>query len=82
VQKTGELEVWSKQLADGGRAVALVNRSKTRTQISVAWTEIGYPDSLSTTVRDLWAHKEVTAVKGGYSAEVPSHGVVLLRMKP
>src|SRR5665213_1570223 len=27
VQKSGDLEVWSKQLGDGGRAVVLLNRS-------------------------------------------------------
>ncbi len=82
VKKTGDLEVWSKQLSDGGRAVALVNRGKEAAKITAAWTDIGYPESLSANVRDLWTKKEQSGVKHEYSAEVPSHGVVMVRVTP
>jgi alpha-galactosidase len=82
VKKTGDLEVWSKQLQDGGRAVALINRSQSAAKISVAWTDIGYPAAVSASVRDLWTKKESSSVKGEYSAEVPSHGVVMVRIEP
>jgi len=82
VKKTGDLEVWSKQLQDGGRAVALINRSPSAAKISVAWTDIGYPAAVSASVRDLWTKKESSSVKGEYSAEVPSHGVVMVRIEP
>jgi alpha-galactosidase len=82
VKKTGDLEVWSKQLHDGGRAVALLNRGATATKISVAWSDVGYPDSLTASIRDLWAHKDLQKQQGAYAAEVPSHGVVLLTIKP
>ncbi|QNI37755.1 glycoside hydrolase family 27 protein [Edaphobacter albus] len=82
VKKTADFDIWSKQLADGGRAVALVNRGKTPTKITASWTDIGYPDSLTASVRDLWTKKEEKAVRGSFSAEVPSHGVVMVRVKP
>jgi alpha-galactosidase len=82
VKKAGDLEVWSKQLQDGGRAVALLNRGAATAKISVAWTDIGYPDAISANVRDLWTKKEFSAVRSGYSVEVPSHGVVMVRVKP
>jgi alpha-galactosidase len=82
VKKMGDLEVWSKQLADGGRAVALVNRGAGAAKMSVAWKDIGYPDGVSASVRDLWAKKDVSKVKGEYSAEVPSHGVAMVTVKP
>jgi alpha-galactosidase len=82
VKKMGDLEVWSKQLADGGRAVALVNRGAGAAKMSVAWKDIGYPDGVSASVRDLWAKKDVGMVKGEYSAEVPSHGVAMVTVKP
>jgi alpha-galactosidase len=82
VKKTGDLEVWSKQLQDGGRAVALLNRGPAAAMVSVAWTDIGYPDAVSASVRNLWTKKESSMVKGGYSVEVPSHGVVMVRVKP
>jgi alpha-galactosidase len=82
VKKTGDLEIWSKQLQNGGRAVALLNRGSAATKMSVAWTDIGYPDSLPASVRDLWTAKDSGKQSGSYSAEVPSHGVVMLTVKP
>jgi alpha-galactosidase len=82
VKKTGDLEIWSKQLQDGGRAVALLNRGPAATKMSVAWTDIGYPDGLSASVRDLWTAKDTGKQSGGYSAEVPSHGIVMVTVKP
>jgi alpha-galactosidase len=82
VRKNNGLEVWSKQLADGGRAVALLNRSASEADIAVSWTEIGYPDTLAASVRDTWAKKDLGSLKGKVSASVPSHGVVLLRIRP
>jgi alpha-galactosidase len=82
VKKTGDLEIWSKQLSDGGRAVALVNRSATTAKIAVAWSDIGYTDNLTASVRDLWAAKDLQRQRGNYTAEVPSHGVVMVTVKP
>ena len=82
VKKSGDREVWSKQLHDGGRAVALINRSAAPTRISVNWADVGYPDSLSAAVRNLWAATDLPKQTGSYSAEVPSHGVVMVTIKP
>ena len=82
VKKTGDLEVWSKQMADGSRAVVLLNRGTGTAKIDVRWTDVGYPPELSGKVRDLWAKRDVGELKGGYSAEVPSHGVVMLTIRP
>ena len=82
VKKEGDLEVWSKQLADGGRAVILLNRGAAATKVSTNWSDIGYPEDLKADVRDLWAKKDLGKLSGSYSAEVPSHGVVMLRVKP
>jgi len=38
--------VWARQLADGSRAVALLNRGAMETKMSVSWSDIGYPDYL------------------------------------
>jgi alpha-galactosidase len=82
VKRNGELEVWSKQLADGGRAVVLFNRGAKAAEISVSWTDIGYPPHLTAKVRDLWAHKDLGNLSEKFSAEVPSHGVVMVTIKP
>lgn len=82
VKRDGDREVWSRQLADGGRAVVLFNRGPNTQEISVSWTDIGYPPHLSAKVRDLWAGKDVDKLTGKFSAEVPSHGVVMVTIKP
>jgi len=81
-KKTGDLEVWAKTLADGGRAVILLNRGATESEISVAWEDIGYTAHLPAKVRDLWAHKDVGTFTGSYSAKVPSHAVVMVKVAP
>jgi alpha-galactosidase len=48
----------------------------------VRWADIGYPDKLAASVRDLWAHKELDKKTGDYSATVPSHGVAMILIKP
>jgi alpha-galactosidase len=82
VKRYGDREVWAKQLADGGRAVVLFNRGPKSQEISVSWTEIGYPQHVAAQVRDLWAHKDLGKIMGKFSAEVPSHGVVMVTVKP
>jgi len=82
VRKDGNAEVWSKQLADGGRAVALLNRSETAEKITVQWRDIGYPARLNAKVRDLWNHSESGQHTDGYTAEVSPHGVVMLTVQP
>ena len=82
MKKDGDLEVWSRQLADGGRAVVLLNRSANPLSIGVGWTDIGYPSGLRATVRDLWSNKETKDQTGNYAAQVPSHGVVMVTIEP
>jgi alpha-galactosidase len=82
VRDDGDLEVWSKPLADGGRAVVLFNRGPQSAEIAAKWTELGYPSKMSAEIRDLWAHKSLGRKAGGFSATVPSHGVVMVRVTP
>jgi alpha-galactosidase len=82
VKRERDLDVWAKQLADGSRAVVLFNRGGAAREMSVAWNEIGYPDSITASVRDLWAKKDLGQRRGGVAANVPAHGVVMLRIKP
>ena len=82
VRKDGDLEIWSKQLSDGSRAVALLNRGAGEQKMTANWTDIGYPESLSAQVRDIWNHKDLGKKSGSFSADVPSHGVVVIKVKP
>jgi alpha-galactosidase len=77
---TQKLEVWSKPLSvSGTRAVVLWNRTDKPAKIAFTWTEVGLKDGKAT-LRDLWAHKDLGSKKHGWSATVPSHGVVMVRV--
>ena len=83
VRKDGDLEVWSKELTGGDRAVLLFNRGTQPADIHLSWQDIGYPDSLTANVRDVWQGKDLGASREGYSAKaVPPHGVVMLTVRP
>ena len=78
VRKEGDLEVWKKPL-EQGVAVGLFNRGAETAKMTVKWSEVGVTKK-SPKVRDLWAHKDLTAA-GEYSVDVPSHGVVMLKVQ-
>ena len=83
VRKDGNLEIWSKELAGGDRAVLLFNRGTQAADIPLAWHDIGYPDTLTASIHDLWLGKDVGSGEKGYVAKaVPPHGVVMLTIKP
>ncbi|HEX3739799.1 MAG TPA: glycoside hydrolase family 27 protein [Terriglobales bacterium] len=82
VAKDGDLEIWSKEMQDGSRAVVLLNRGGSAHEITVNWREIGYPDHLGAAVRDLWTHKDSGKFTGNFSAPVESHGVVMITIRP
>ena len=80
VRDDGDFEVWSKELQDGTRAVALFNRSDSEAKFGFDWSEIGLPQNLEFTVRDLWQKKNIGKYKGSFSATVPSHGVIMVKV--
>src|SRR5262249_30250288 len=81
-QRNGDADIWVKQLKDGSRAVVWLNRGASEMKMSVTWQQIGYPEHLSATVRDLWQHKDLGKFDGKVEASVASHGVALLTVKP
>jgi alpha-galactosidase len=82
VWRDGDTEVWSRELSTGDRAVILLNRGTATRNVTVHWHDIGYPDTLNANLRDLWKHQDIGHATGSYSADVPSHAVVMLTVKP
>ncbi len=74
------LQVWSKKLVGtSARAVALFNRNDSgNATIAVQWSALGLSGAAN--VRDLWSHTDLGSFNGSYSASVPSHGVVMLKI--
>jgi alpha-galactosidase len=79
ISKSGDQEVWARDLTGGDHAVALFNLAADPAKITVAWKDIGLTKAPKR-ARDLWSHRDVM-LSGEYSATVPAHGVVLLRVK-
>jgi alpha-galactosidase len=82
VRKDGNLEVWARRLQGNAQVVILFNRGRTAQTIAVSWQELGLPWDAEPLLRDLWAKKDLGRVKGTYSAEVPPHDIVMLRLTP
>jgi alpha-galactosidase len=78
VSKDGDLEVWARPLKDGGEAVGLFNRGGSSATVTARSADLKLTGSYK--IRDLWEHDDRGEFKGQYSAEVPSHGVVLIRL--
>ena len=80
VWQQGPMEIWMKPLADRSLAVGLFNRDEHAMTITLRLSDIGVGGAAR--LRDLWAHSDLGAVHDSYTAEVPRHGVVLLRVSP
>ena len=75
----GDLEMWVKPLADGSVAVGVVNLGATESDATIKASDLGLEAKVSV-ARDLWAHANVNFQNGAYTARVPSHGVLMLRV--
>jgi alpha-galactosidase len=74
----GNTEVWTRPLEDGSVAVALFNRDSQDKPVSVTWPALGLTGQLK--ARDLWKHQDVSLSGDSYTATVPKHGVLMLRV--
>eukprot|EP00727_Mastigamoeba_balamuthi_P008469 m51a1_g4244 putative alpha galactosidase (516) ;mRNA; r:186781-188844 len=75
------LQVWAGPLAGNEWAAVLFNRASTGQNITARWKDIGVP-SRKAAVRDLWAHKDLGAFVDSFTAFVPTHDVVMIRITP
>ena len=80
VSASGEQEVWSRSLSGGTHAIGLFNRAAVDATITVKWSDIGMA-SAPRRAKDLWTHRDVELHGAEYSATVPAHGVVMLRVQ-
>jgi len=78
----GNLEVWAGPLSGGAWAVILFNRSAASSAITAKWSDIGIPSGKTINARDLWQHKDIGNFTNSFTATVPSHGVVMVKMTP
>ena len=71
--------MWAKPLKDGSTAVGMFNRGWGSMSVTLDFSDVGLGNSL--VLRDLWAKKDLGSFQDRYTATVPQHGVVMLRVK-
>jgi alpha-galactosidase len=74
----GPLEIWVKPLADSSKAAGLFNRGESTLKITLNLSQIGMGPKAR--LRDLWEHRDLGSVENSYTADVPKHGVVMLKV--
>jgi alpha-galactosidase len=76
----GPLEIWTKRLADGSTAVAMLNTDNHPMSITADFKALGLLETVQ--ARDLWLRKDLGTLRQKFTASVPRHGSVLLKVKP
>jgi alpha-galactosidase len=78
ILQEGPVVVMMKPMSDGSKAVGLFNREQGTVTVKVKFSDIGLHQIAS--VRDLWKRKDLGRFHDSFSADVPEHGVILLRI--
>jgi alpha-galactosidase len=79
ISTQGSGDVWVRRLANGDRAVALLNRGDTPLTLTTSATAAGLGHASRYTLNDLWSHAR-TESAGTIRATVPPGGAVLYRV--
>ena len=84
------LETWFKPLSNGDWAVCFLNRSAQSKKIDFNWKDKKVSDTLSSRelnaatttykIMNVWEKKDLSTTAKAFSAVVPSHDVVMLRL--
>jgi len=74
----GDKDIWARPLAGGDMAVGLFNKGNDDAEITVKWSDLRLAGPL--TLRDLWKHSDSESEDAQFTAKVPKHGVVLMRV--
>jgi alpha-galactosidase len=78
VSAEGPIEIWSRTLADGSKAVGIFNRHPSALTIKVDFHTLGFTHAVK--ARDLWLSKDLGTLNTPYMVTVPGHGVLFLRV--
>jgi alpha-galactosidase len=78
VRQEGRLEVWVRPLHDGTWAAGLFNRGLRPYEVTLDFSQLDL--SGSQPVRDLWRGEDLGDFTGRFTAEVPRHGMVMVKV--
>jgi alpha-galactosidase len=84
LSQQGKSEVIIRPLSGNAYAVGLYNRGDAPAEISFRWDALKFDTGLygfrRLTAQDLWKHEPVQTTGDTFTATVPKHGVVLLKV--
>lgn len=72
------LEVWARPLWDGTQAVGLFNRGYVKAKVTAKWSDLNFTGKQP--VRNLWRKRSLGLFDNAFSAVVPAHGAVLVKI--
>lgn len=75
--KVGQYEIWAKDLADGGRAIAFFNLSDEEQTLSITFEKLGKKGI----VRDLWRQKDIGNLNNVFTVKLNAHGTGFFKIK-
>lgn len=78
IWKQERLEIWARPLSDGTMAVGFFNRGLAPNKVTARWSQLGLNGRQP--VRDLWQRRELGSFADSFSATVPRHGVVFVKI--
>lgn len=78
VMQEGPIQLWARPLADGTLAVALVNTLNHSLDATLDFKALGLRGAVP--ARDLWQHRDLGRIDAAHGFDVPSLGVVLLKL--
>jgi alpha-galactosidase len=79
--KSGNIQVWVKELSDGSLAVGIFNLGPDPEKYTLSLPAIGI--SGNSRLRDLWRQRDMGVITDTLETVIPSHGVILIRqVKP
>jgi alpha-galactosidase len=78
LRRLGDVEIWTRTLADGALAIGVFNRSAEAKTVTLDWTELGLKRRRG--LRDVWRGIDLDPAQDKLIREVPAHGAALLRL--
>lgn len=78
VMQEGPIQLWARPLADGSTAVALLNTLNHALDARLDFKALGLHGPVA--ARDVWQHRDLGTIDEQHEFEVPSLGVVLLKV--
>jgi alpha-galactosidase len=82
IRHDGDVDVWMRELADGRRALAVLNRGPDDHDVRIALADIGVEPSTNVRVRDLWQQSDVGERRREIVAATHANSATVLGIAP